>query len=54
MKELLLVVSAIGTIYTVTSMIESMREGDARRKREEEMLTLLRAIDRKLSERRAA
>lgn len=51
MKQLFFVLSAIGTIYTVTSMLENMRNAGQAKRREEEMLSLLRRIDAKLAER---
>lgn len=43
--------SLIGTIYTATKMVESMRQSTEAKARETEMLALLRSIDARLAAR---
>ncbi len=49
MRQLFVVLSAIGTIYTVSCMVENMRAAQVRKYRDDELLSLLRRIDAKLT-----
>lgn len=51
MRQLFFILSTIGTIYTVATMVEGMREAGARKRQSDEILSLLRRIDAKLAAR---